>query len=150
MTPELETKLVEKYPKIFKMVGSKPEESCMAWGLAVGDGWYWLIDRLCDELQNDIHANGQNQVVAAQVKEKFGGLRFYINDGVNGGTERQHGAINFAENLSYYICETCGTTENVTTAGPGWIKSLCHPCREKHNEQMEERLKTLKKHIGDE
>ena len=109
------------------MVGSTPQESCMAWGIECGDGWYWLINELCKMLQWDIDNNEQPQIVAAQVKEKFGGLRFYINS----GTDKQYAMINFAESMSYGICEICGTTENVGQT-EGWISSLCKKCAEKN------------------
>jgi hypothetical protein len=123
MKPELQKQLVEKYPKIFQMVGSTPQQSCMAWGICTGDGWYWLLDNLCSELQHNTDKNDKPQVIAAQVKEKFGGLRFYVN----GGTDEQFGAIHFAEMLSYSICETCGTTKGVKQT-KGWINSLCERC----------------------
>jgi len=73
------------------------------------------------------------QVEATQVKEKFGGLRFYIN----GGDDEVYGMISFAEHLSYHICEQCGSTENVKVRSPrGWISTLCDRCyakREKKN-----------------
>ena len=47
MKQELEDKLIKKYPEIFKDCYKSARESCMAWGLEVGDGWYDLIDRLC-------------------------------------------------------------------------------------------------------
>jgi hypothetical protein len=138
MKPELETQLVKKYPKIFKMVGSTPQESCMAWGLCVGDGWYWLIDQLCRELQFNIDKNDQPQIVAAQVKEKFGGLRFYVNS----GTDEQYGAIHLAETMSYTICEYCGTTKGVGQT-EGWIKSLCIVCAEEGNKVIKkDRVRT--------
>jgi len=105
------------------MVGSTPQQSCMAWGICTGDGWYWLIDNLCLQLQHDTDVNDQPQVVASQVKEKFGGLRFYVN----GGTDQQYGAIHFAEMLSSSICEICGTTKGVGQT-EGWINSLCEKC----------------------
>ena len=59
------------------------------------------------------------QVFAVQVKEKFGGLRFYINV----GDDYINGAIMMAENMSYHICEECGAPGE--PAGPGWILTLC-------------------------
>ena len=56
-----------------------------------------------------------------QVKEKFGGLRFYCH----GGTEEVHGAIHFAEQLSYRICEECGCPGELRTANRSWIRTLC-------------------------
>lgn len=133
MKPELQEKLIEKYPKIFSEVGMPPDKSCMAWGLCVGDGWYWLIDQLCELLQYGTDKNGKHQVVAAQVKEKFGGLRFYINS----GDDEQYAMIHLAENMSYSICEECGSLDDVKQT-TGWIKSLCPVCRKQLNKRTKE------------
>ena len=59
------------------------------------------------------------QVVAQQIKEKFGTLRFYVK----GGDEFIYGAINLADHLSEHICEECG---NVGSRRSGsWIRTLC-------------------------
>lgn len=63
------------------------------------------------------------QVTVDQVKEKFGGLRFYYS----GGDETIHGMVWLAEHQSYYICEICGSTENIGTT-KGWIRVLCENC----------------------
>lgn len=63
------------------------------------------------------------QVVATQVKEKFGSLRFYCD----GGNEKIDGMIWLAEHMSYYMCEDCGTTENIGQT-KGWISTLCSEC----------------------
>lgn len=60
-----------------------------------------------------------------QIKEKFGGLRFYLLDDSNKVIQ---GMIDFAEDLSYHICEKCGSIENVTQTD-GWITSLCEKCK---------------------
>ena len=139
MKPELEKQLVEKYPKIFKMVGSTPQESCMAWGIECRDGWYQLIYELCRELQHNTDVNGQPQIVAAQVKQKFGGLRFYVNS----GTDEQYGSIHFAETFSLSICEECGTTKDVGQT-EGWISTLCEKCAKKLGRTIkEDRVKTI-------
>jgi hypothetical protein len=60
----------------------------------------------------------------AQVKEKFGGLRFYCDN-----TDDVIDAfIMFAEHMSFGICAACGTNQNVTTKGR-WRMSLCGKCR---------------------
>jgi hypothetical protein len=61
-----------------------------------------------------------------QIKEKFGGLRFYYS----GGDNSIGGMVFLAERLSYKICETCGSTKNVTQT-EGWIKTLCEDCMTK-------------------
>ena len=39
-------KLYEKYPKIFGEKDLPASQTCMCWGISVGDGWYWLIDNI--------------------------------------------------------------------------------------------------------
>lgn len=59
------------------------------------------------------------EVVAVQVKEKFGTLRFYTN----GGDEYIYGAISMAEALSAATCETCGAPGKLR--GIGWLYTAC-------------------------
>ncbi len=112
-------------------------ESCMHWGLTVGDGWFTLIDNLCGNIQLYIDSHNKSvdagsqwaakkgkipQVVALQVKEKFSGLRFYYS----GGDERIQGMMDSAESFSYSICEICGSTnETVGRNKKGWSKTTC-------------------------
>src|ERR1043166_7146595 len=113
MRKELDEALCAKYPKIFADRNGKPSETAMCWGFACGDGWYTLIDVLCSKIQHYIDdpiRQEIEQVVAFQVKEKFGGLRFYIGS----APDRVHRYIEFAEAMSYHICEECGTTVGVT------------------------------------
>jgi hypothetical protein len=56
---------------------------------------------------------------AVQVKEKFGGLRFYTN----GATDIQDAYITFAEMISVRTCEVCGKPGKRTS--DGWIRTLC-------------------------
>jgi len=125
MKKELQEKLFKKYPKIFAQRYLSMEQTAMCWGIDTGDGWYWLIDQLCEYLQFQTDNNKSPQVEASQVKEKFGGLRFYVS----GADDRQYSAIRFAEFLSYSICEDCGTTKEVSQNKTGWIRSLCPKCR---------------------
>jgi len=57
--------------------------------------------------------------VAVQVKEKFGGLRFYVN----GATDKHWSYITFAESMSYRTCEECGAPGKTYT--DGWHTTLC-------------------------
>lgn len=57
--------------------------------------------------------------VASQVKEKFGGLRFYVN----GATDKHWNFISVAENMSYRTCEMCGAPGKTYTNG--WHTTLC-------------------------
>jgi len=133
----LDDYLCKKYPKIFIERGLSAQESCMHWGLAVGNGWFSLLDTLCHDIQSSIDSHNEcvrkgydwavkageiKQFVALQVKEKFSGLRFYYS----GGDERIAGMVSYAEDLSYSICETCGQmSEDVGRNKKGWIQTSC-------------------------
>lgn len=106
MKTELQQKIFDKYPKIFGDRTKPMTETCICWGLEVGDGWYDLIDTLCEAFTNTyttsleldeedgkrlnvkpyVSQDGKAsyyfkveppQVKASQVKEKYGTLRFY-------------------------------------------------------------------------
>lgn len=59
------------------------------------------------------------QVVATQVKEKYGTLRFYYN----GGDECISGMVTLAEGMSAVTCEQCGSPAK--TRSGGWVRTLC-------------------------
>jgi hypothetical protein len=80
-----------------------------------GPGWYQLLK----DLIVDLIALGWNQQVC-QVKEKFGGLRFYIN----AGSDEIHTRISEAERLSYETCEVTGEPGKLRT-DLGWHATLC-------------------------
>jgi hypothetical protein len=94
----------------------------------VGNGWFPLIK----ELIEDLIALGWNKQTC-QVKEKFGSMRFYINE----GSDEIFNRITKAERDSYEICETCGEKGELRK-DLGWISTLC----DKH---YLERLNKLKK-----
>ena len=102
---ELDKLLCERYPAIFADRHASIETSSMGWGFCTGDGWFDLIDSLCAQLQDMTTLQEMPQVVATQVKEKFGGLRFYVR----GTSKEQRAVISFAQRLSHRICETCGS-----------------------------------------
>lgn len=124
MRKELDEELCRKYPKIFVNRNGDMQTTAMCWGFECGDGWYDLIDELCGSIQSYIDQNSRPdkeipQVVAEQVKEKFGTLRFYTQ----GGDRLTSGMIWFAESMSGRICETCGAPGK--RRGGGWVKTLC-------------------------
>lgn len=104
--------VIKKHPKILHRV--YPEH---------GEGWAWLINQLCNQLQHDIEHNKQPQIEASQVKEKFGGLRFYTL----GSSDMQDAQISLVESMSYHVCEECGSTKDIGHTAP-WIRTLCKTC----------------------
>jgi hypothetical protein len=69
-------------------------------------------------------------VTASQVKEKFGGLRFYTN----GYTEGIGAMISMAESMSYRTCEECGNPGRSNNYG--WISTLCDTHRLERGETL--------------
>jgi hypothetical protein len=78
MNKENTIKLWEKYPIIFSGRYLSLQESLIPFGFECGDGWYDLIHDLCEEITTLI-GDKDITVTAEQVKEKFGGLRFYYS-----------------------------------------------------------------------
>lgn len=174
MKEELDKKLVEKYPLIFKDRHKPMTETAMCWGFSHGDGWYNIIDTLCGLLYSDYRQAkdryesikeyyendgrypwvGGKEItaeeveekrlamveaektvpVASQVKEKFGGLRFYVN----GATDKHWNYITFAESMSYKTCEECGAPG--TYYPFGWHHVACDEhATEEDKENLKER-----------
>jgi hypothetical protein len=155
MQKELDEYLVKRYPQIFSDRNGSIQETCMAWGFEVGDGWFHIIDRLCANIEGHIKYIEENnernkknlekikkgesvpewvkntyeenglevvpvpKVIANQVKEKFGTLRFYAS----GGDERIDDLISFAQSMSSVTCEECGGVGK--TRGNGWVSTRC-------------------------
>lgn len=125
MNIKLQDQLLERHSKVL--------DGC---GIECQNGWYVLIDVLCHRIQRYVNACLEKQasipaydvqVRAVQVKEKFGGLRFYTNY----SDDYVDGLIDLAEELSYNICEACGSMNNVIQT-KGWIFTLCQDCLDKH------------------
>jgi hypothetical protein len=117
-------------------------------GVETGEGWWPLIESLCKLIHHHVKTTNERRelllednpynlaipdeiekVKVLQIKEKFGGLRFYYN----GGDEFIDGAVRLAELISYKTCETCGNPGSARTGG--WVKTLC----ETHHQEREER-----------
>jgi hypothetical protein len=57
-----------------------------------------------------------------QIKEKFGGLRIYLDD----TDDDVHAAILLAESIASRTCEECGAPGELR--GPGWYRTRCDDC----------------------
>lgn len=128
MKPELDAQLCKNYPKIFADRNLSMTETAMCWGFEHGDGWFNIINQLCGNIQHHIDWKTKTgkvvpQVVAEQVKEKFGTLRFYYR----GGDDYIRGLVSMAESMSGVTCEQCGAPG--TTDGQGWISTRCETHR---------------------
>ena len=140
MTEEKDRLLVEMYPKMFTNRDKSIVESPLAFGFEHEDGWYQLLDTLCHFLQFQTDNNHYPQVIADQVKEKFGVLNFYYHtEEIEHPNPRRNdgfldGAIEFAQSMSAHICEICGLPGE-TRSFHGWLQTLCPT----HTKEREER-----------
>lgn len=82
----------------------------------VGKGWYPLIKELIEKLIE----NGWDKKIC-QVKEKFGGLRFYPQ----GLSEENWKIVSEYEKKSYETCEVCGKKGKTRNDGH-WLTTLCN------------------------
>lgn len=94
----------------------------IAFGFECGDGWADLLVELCEKIQsrlNTFEPQVASEIVALQVKEKYGTLRFYISayDDTIGGYIRE------AEKKSAVTCERCGKVGSVR--GSVWLYAAC-------------------------
>lgn len=119
MNKELQNKLYERFPDLYRQHTLPMSQTCMCWGFDHDDGWFDLIWMLSLALEDECKQSGK-QVEAVQVKEKFGGLRFYVNT----GTDRVNRLIGLAEILSERTCEACGKPGRTTNRGH-WLKTVC-------------------------
>lgn len=111
-------------------------------GVAVSEGWWPIIKTLCACIDTHVKWVNRNpekqenmipQVVVSQIKEKFGGLRFYYD----GGDDTVSGMVTMAEELASKTCEKCGAPGKVRPGG--WITTLCDAHEEEHQRIMAER-----------
>lgn len=170
MRKELDEALCKKYPRIFRDRHAPMTRTAMCWGFDCGDGWYNIIDILCEAIDSHVRQQREQRcaallmnralsrairgdrstlnrlpryqqncvlsnledpepqcfpvprkmnVVATQVKEKYGTLRFYVY----GADEYIDGMIHMAEGISARTCETCGNPGKIRDGG--WIRTLC-------------------------
>jgi hypothetical protein len=107
-------------------------------GFAVGAGWWPILEALCANIQSHIDWRNREsetvpQVVVEQIKEKFGGLRFYYQ----GGDEQVHGMVRMAEAWAANCCEEC-CAPGIRRNG-GWIRTLCDMHEAEHQERLRSR-----------
>jgi hypothetical protein len=123
---EFET-LQQQYPNLFK---EYPRS-----GFGVGDGWSDLLHDLYEVLEDHIKRLPEEirgDVCVAQIKEKFGTLRFYMTQ----ETPYISGAIAVAESISHRVCEDCGASGTLRKGG--WLRTLCdedYAVQEKRKEE---------------
>jgi len=137
MREELDKKLCEKYPDIFRDRNAPMTRTAMCWGFSHNDGWFTILDETCAKLMMIKKLTGVG-VVATQVKEKFGTARFYImGDEQSQSTFSEDDAkiiggiirdiIDYFESRSAGTCEDCGQWGSLRIWG-NWYYTRCYQC----------------------
>jgi hypothetical protein len=147
MNKEHDDYLVTTYPILFQERNASIMQTPMGFGFECGDGWFKLLDDASRQLEflNNLSKehNLGYEVVAAQVKEKFGTLRFYLDFNETEEAKKEdgstwydivHSIIRATENRSEVTCEDCGKRGQTKSHG-GWYATLC----EEHSKAYDER-----------
>ena len=135
MNERLTMKLVNRFP-FYRGYFKTMQETAMCWGFP-GDGWYNIIRKLSFQIEKHLAKlpplTPQDAMTAQaepfevmQVKEKFGGLRYYTNWEDDYITQK----IREAEGMAYKTCEDCGQPGKLMSPR-GWMFVACKICARK-------------------
>lgn len=123
MKIELDVALCRDFPNLYK--NRRKRGTCMVFGLSVGDGWEPIVRELSEKLEKlilEAPEDLRGSYHASQVKEKFGGLRFYMAS----STAEMGKAIDEAEEACSKVCESCGAPGSLHQTG--WARTNCVAC----------------------
>jgi hypothetical protein len=143
---EFTKELKEKYPLLFP---TNEQEPISLFGIECGKGWDHIVRAVCHMMYQEyrsakrsydywsksskddkdlelvekyklaLEAAEQKMPKLAQVKEKFGTMRLYVDN----SNPYVNGLIDMAEAMSEVTCEVCGSPGKTYTMG--WHKTLC-------------------------
>lgn len=106
-------------------------------GFGCPKGWSELVWKLFIDIEAALTAAHPelSDFKIAQIKEKFGGLRFYFSlRKDHPAYDMIHQLVEQAQGESFGICLSCGGSADVTTGvtggGRGWVTSQCQACRD--------------------
>lgn len=150
MSPELEHKLIEKYPVLFRDKDKSPRESLMCFGAECGSGWFNILDNLCGYLtslqknrsfylglkesikdNNDEGFNGSfycPEIIFMQIKQKYGTLRVYWNFKEIENYDEIKLKLKRPEQLDEYINEYSDMVENAIDFCEYLSSITCEEC----------------------
>ena len=104
-------------------------------GIECREGWKHLYQPLIDYVK-EYNKTHEEKMEIHQIKEKFGGLRFYTNF----CDDKLRDMIRDAEEKSFNTCEDCGKHIDKPITENHWIYAECEDC---HKKWLEERQKKL-------
>lgn len=125
MRDDLRIRLVKDFPSLYSK----------GFYFECDDGWHDLLYRMSSQINEylknvkeedwSLDTDVQKEPFKVdQVKEKFGGLRFYVSK----TTDEIRNIIDAGERESYRICELCGAPGKIRRES--WIRVKCDSCFE--------------------
>ena len=139
--------LLEKYPWLYPVseYTGKPLENYdysftwmddipLGWNIAFGKQMVEELGALLEKY------NYQDEYSICQIKEKFGGLRWYDNGFPTEGYEEYKEWLDKYEELSFKTCIDCGKLAKYFTRG--WITPICEDCAKEY-EYTEKQLSPI-------
>lgn len=116
MSPENTARLFKEFPELFRGRFEPITQNLMPFGFECGDGWLEIVHGLCVQITNHAADEGLD-IKAVQVKEKYGCLRFYVDN----EDEFIESVIADAEERSSRTCEICGEVGTLWSRGGWWL-----------------------------
>ena len=139
--------LLEKYPWLYPVseYTGKPRENydySFTWMDDIPLGWNIAFGKqMVEELEALLEKyNYQDEYSICQIKEKFGGLRWYDNGFPTEGYEEYKEWLDKYEELSFKTCIDCGKPAKYFTRG--WITPICEDCAKEY-EYTEKQLSPI-------
>lgn len=131
--------LGNRFPNLYNYRNGNNIPMGFIWG-EIDNGWFGIIEELSEKLEallNTLPQPARACVQVNQVKQKFGGLRYYYS--VKQGFEDDfkpimvefNNAVTEAENKASETCEICGKTP-AYRFGYAWIRTLCLTHKEEY------------------
>lgn len=116
MNSEFTQKLLDDFPRLYR----NRHKTSMQRGFECGDGWFDLIYKLSQDIEAvareiGLHPDSPEWPKCRQVKEKLGGIRFYV---FNCPNERIRALIDSAYEQSCKTCVYCGKPGELITDSP--------------------------------
>jgi hypothetical protein len=133
MKPANTKSLIKDFSHLYRNC-REGSQSSMLYGFAVGDGWFQILYELSAKIDERARSMGikpgdERYPSADQVKEKFGGLRFYM---MCPDHKIYEDLIRTATSKALHTCEHCGRPGKMID--DGWYSVRCERCHGRKEE----------------
>lgn len=118
--------IIKKYPEVYGVPPFDPKESLLCFGFECSPHWFPELEKLSEKISEEIKASDLKNFKVVQVKEKFGHLSFYVQN----GNQRIQDLIHETTLALQSVCENCGAPNAKRVSLDGYITTLCDKCFE--------------------